>query len=276
MANHFFQDVARSERYFTATLLSHLLMANSFEGTKLLFRFLLKKESFDEGLDFEIVTELDPLRDASVFDNDIHLMYKDHGRVAVPDIFIRWGTYAFVIEAKFFTLPYQEDLEYQVNEQKRAIDLIIHKTKYDKNKLQYCLLLIKKPEGFNDNTILTINWDDLIELFENKMAQPISSDCRYSLDIIKHSIVRAKAELQKQSKVTYKKFNSIQELIAQLPQLLIEGMLYVGFSEGFYSNIFDLEYFEKRSHYRISNTMYSNNWIRIEDLIAKYISLKYK
>lgn len=271
-----FDKTARSERYFTATHLAHLLMANNFEGTKLLFKYLLKDENRNEGLDFEIVTELDPLRDASVSDKDIQLLFKDHGRVAVPDIFIRWGSYTFVIEAKFFTLPYPEDLEYQVNEQRRAISLIIDKTNYDVNKIQYCLLLIKNPGAFVDNSICLIVWDELIELFENKLSKPIFDDVRYSLEIIKHSVNRAKGELQKLSKVTYKQIKSIQNLIAQLPQLLKEGKIYVGFSEGFYTNNFDLDYFEGRSHYRISDTKYSDNWIRIEDLISKYISLKYK
>lgn len=275
MNKYYFQDKARSERYFTATLLAHLLMANNFEGTKLLFKYLKKDDNFDEGTDFEIVTELDPLRDASVSDKDIQLLFKDHGRVAVPDIFIRWGRYAFVIEAKFFTLPYPEDLEYQVSEQKRAISLIIDKTRYDINKIQYYLLLITNPGGFTDNTIPVIVWDDLIELFENKISMPVTDDVSYSLGIIKHSVKRAKAEIQKQSKVTYKQIKTIHELITKLPQLLNDGKIYVGFSEGFYTNEFDLDYLEKRSHYRISDTKYSNNWIRIEDLIAKYISLKY-
>lgn len=71
MKKYIFQDVSRSERYFTTTLLSHLLMANNFEGTKLLFKFLFNKDDFDGGLGFEIVTELDPLRDPSVLDSEM-------------------------------------------------------------------------------------------------------------------------------------------------------------------------------------------------------------
>ena len=95
MANHFFQDVARSESYFTATLLSHLLMANNFEGTKLLFKYLKNDANFDEGTDFEIVTELDPLRDASVTNTIIQKLFKENGRMAVPDIFFTLGYLRF-------------------------------------------------------------------------------------------------------------------------------------------------------------------------------------
>ena len=117
---YYFQDVARSERYFTATHFAHLLMSNNFEGTKIFFRFILNNESFDEGDDFEIVTELDPIRDASVLGNTEKQLFMENGRVAVPDIFLRWGNYACIIEAKFFTLPRWDDLKNQVNEQKKS------------------------------------------------------------------------------------------------------------------------------------------------------------
>ena len=274
-SKYYFQDVARSERYFTATLLSHLLMANNFEGTKLLFKFLLKNDNFDGGIDFEFVTELDPLRDASVSDKDIQQLFKDHGRVAVPDIFIRWGSNSFVIEAKFFTLPKWKKLEAQINEQKRALSLIFDKTKYDELTVEHCLLLIKSPESVKDKSTRVITWDEIVELLETKMLPKISFDCTYSLDILKRSIKRAKTELEKNKKTPHIKISSIQELIEKLPQLLEDGMVYVGFSQGLHSPKCNLEYLENRPFYKVSDEKYSKNWIRIEDIISKYIGLKY-
>lgn len=275
MEKYNFQEVARSERYFTATLLSHLLMANNFEGTKLLFKHLLKNNNFDGGIDFEFVTELDPLRDASVSDKDIQQLFKDNGRVAVPDIFIRWGSYAFVIEAKFFTLPKWKKLKTQINEQKRALSLIFDKTKYDDMTVQHCLLLIKNPERIKDESTIVITWDEIVELLETKMIPKISIDCTYSIEILKQSIKRAKTELERNKKTPHIKIGSIQELIEKLPQLLEDGMVYVGFSQGLHAPDCSLEYLENRPFYKISDEKYSKNWIRIEDIIAKYISLKY-
>lgn len=275
MGKYNFQEVARSERYFTATLLSHLLMANSFEGTKLLFKYLLKNNDFDGGIDFEFVTELDPLRDPSVSDKDIQQRFKDNGRVAVPDIFIRWGNNAFVIEAKFFTLPKWKKLEAQINEQKRALSLILDKTKYDKISVMHCLLLIKNPQRINEKSTPVITWDEIVELLEMKMIPKISNDCTYSLEILKQSIMRAKTELERNKKTPHIKIGSIQELIEKLPQLLEDGMVYVGFSQGLQPPKCNLEYLENRPYYKVSDEKYSKNWIRIEDIISKYISLKY-
>jgi hypothetical protein len=275
MVNHYFQDVARSERYFTATLLAHLLMANNFEGTKLLFKYLQKDDSFDEGADFEIVTELDPLRDASVTNTIIQKLFKENGRVAVPDIFLRWGTFAFVIEAKFFTLPKWAKLKTQIKKQKEALRLILDKTMYDEIKLQHCLLLVKKPGGIEEKSIPVIIWDELIDLLEKNLSLPISLDCKYSFDILKRSIMRAKTELEKNIETPHIRISSIQALIEQLPQLLEDGMVYVGFSQGLNSPKCDLKYLETRSHYKVADEKYGKNWIRIEEIIGKYISLKY-
>lgn len=275
MAKHYFHDVARSERYFTATLLPHLLMANGFEGTKLLFKYILQDDKINEKDDFEIVTELDPLRDASLLNKDIHVLYKDNGRVAVPDICIRWGSHVLVIEAKFFTLPYWEDLEYQVNEQKRAIDLVISNTNYNKNKITYCLLLVEKPTGTKNNSILTFTWSEIIELLENNISQNISIDTRYSIEIIKQSIKRAKKEFEKQPKIKYIKIKTIEELIERMPVLISKGTIWVGFSEGLSLDIIDLDYLKNRSHYKVTDDPgNSNNWIRIDELITKYLDLR--
>lgn len=276
MAKHNFQDVVRAERYFTATLLPHLLMGNDFEGIKYLFRYLFSTINFEESTDFEIVTELDPIRDASLINKDIQLLFKDHGRVAVPDLFIRWGAYIIVIEAKFFTLPYWDDLEYQVNEQKRAIELVINNTNYDINKFMYCLLLIEKPTGMNKTSIRIITWDEIIKMMESKMSHNISADFRYSFDIIKHSIVRAKKEFEKQPKITFIKIKNIDVLIQKMPELISKGKIWVGFSEGITLQTIDLNYLKNRSHYKVTdNPGRSTNWIRIDKLIAKYLDLNF-
>lgn len=275
MAKYNFQDVARSERYFTATLLPHLLMANGFEGADILLRHVFKNTNFKPDDEFEIVTELDPLRDASVVNNFIKDQFKEHGRIAVPDVFIRRGNYILIIEAKFFTLPYWEDLEYQVGEQKRAFDMVRKETNYVNSTIEYCLLLVKAPDGVKNNSIFTLTWDEILNLLETNLTSSDSIDIKYALDIIKQSNSRAKPELSKISNRGHTHISSIGELVDKLPLLLKERKIYVGFSEGFYSDEIDLNYLESRSHYKVSDKQYTSNWIRIEDLVAKYISLKY-
>jgi len=122
LAMYTFDRVARAERYFADTLLPHLLMAHEFMGLKLLFRHVLSQVDFSQFPDdFELVTELDPLRDGSVGNETVRTLYRDLGRVTVPDLFVRWDRYCLVIEAKFFTDPADDELTEQVSLQRKAI-----------------------------------------------------------------------------------------------------------------------------------------------------------
>ncbi len=271
-----FHDVARSERYFTATLLSHLLMANNFEGLKILFNHLEIKPIDTTNKEFEIVTELDPLRDGGAVNTFIKDTFRQEGRVAVPDIFLRWGEQILVIEAKFFSLPIEEALEAQLNEQKRAISLVVDKTVYESTKITYSLLLIDKTGVTNTSDAKLMTWDDVINLF-NPVLSSLSDDCKYSLKVIEQSIIRAKDELLKTSKtkVTWIEIKTIEELIKGLSDNIDNGYRYVGFSEGLDNPILTPDFFEKRSCYRISKIKWTHNWYEVEKVISKYISLKY-
>lgn len=274
MKKHYFHDVARSERYYTSTLLAHLLMSNDFEGVKLLFKYLFKDFENEDSDDFEIVTELDPLRDGSVSNKDIKQLYRDNGRVAVPDVFIRWGTKVIVIEAKFFTHPNDEDLEKQVLEQKRALELIIKKTNYNVKDIEYCLLTIRRTDNTLIQNIHWITWDDIIRLFNTNYSKNHPKNIAYTIDIINNAIERAKKETEK-TDVKYSHINTIDELVAKLPELIKNGEVWVGFSEKEPLEDISLEYLEKRSHYRVSKKPYSKNWIRIDELVRRYISVKH-
>ena len=269
---YYFHDVARSERYFTATHLAHLLMSNNFEGTKRILSRIHGIE-IEEPDDFEIVTELDPIRDASVLGKAAKQMFKENGRVAVPDIFLRCGNYACIIEAKFFTLPAWEDLRNQVNEQKKAINLVISSTKYEKINLKYCLLLVDSDNLPRTDEIVILTWDEIMA--ELHVTGKVSEDYQYSVKIIREAIRRATKEFSK-SKKGWTKINSFQKLISSLPKLLDEGKIWVGFGEKLPLDQYDLSYLEKRSEYRVSEERLSNNWIRIDELVSRYITLKYE
>ncbi|MBP7678787.1 MAG: hypothetical protein KA096_00015 [Bacteroidales bacterium] len=276
MQKYFFQDVARAERYFTATLLPHLLMINNFEGVKILFRHVYNDNNLSEPDDFEIVTELDPVRDGSVYNDDVRKIYKELGRIAVPDLFIRWGKRILAIEAKFFTEPTSDELQDQLKLQWDALSAIIAQTNYDPSNIQQCLLLINAPKDKLSPNIIILTWDEVVGLFDKYSTNLHITDCYQVLSILKGSIARARMELQRASEVTYTKVSNIEELIILLPKLIESKKVWVGFSEGISLDEIDLDYLLHRSHYRVSNKKHSPNWIRIDELIAKYISLKTK
>ena len=105
MANSF-SGTARSERHFTALLLPHLLMSNNFAGARALFRRLdLDSGQAPDSSDIEIVAELNPIRDVVGRVTDGNTADSEKQSQVVPDLFIRIGGSALVIEAKFFTHP---------------------------------------------------------------------------------------------------------------------------------------------------------------------------
>ncbi len=273
-SKYYFQDVARSERYFTATHLAHLLMANNFEGTKLFFKQFFQNEVVDGNEDFEVVTEVDLLRDPGKQDHEIKQLFHDHGRIAVPDLFVRWGKNAFVIEAKFFTLPNISRLKNQVEEQRRAVNYILDKTAYADFKITYAIIALEFKQKNQIKDILTLNWKQIVDLFESQLALPISNDCKYSITIINDAIERAQNELFPISNTNWIRFNSFNELYDQWEQLIEAGYLYIGFSEGLSSYRVDLQHSLLRNQYKVSTTKDNNKWIELKDLIAKYHKLK--
>ncbi len=275
MQKHYFHDVARSERYFTATLLPHLLMADGFRGIKLLFKYIFD-DKINEPDDFEIVTELDPVRDGSVYNSNIKKIFKESGRIAVPDIFIRWGMRILAIEAKFFTQPTADELNEQIKLQWDALSAIISSTHYDLENIHQCLLIINEPIGKIDSQIKILTWSEILDLLTSHNMDLLSNDNKYAFDILRNSIKRAKKELAKTTDVTYSIINDIETLVSQMPSLIESGNIWVGFSEGIELDTIDLNYLRQRDHYRVSDKKYTSNWIRIDELITKYISLKFE
>ena len=106
-------DLNRSERYFTATILPYFLAFNSFEYVGE-FILALKGPTPPSESDIdsiEVITEVDFIRDSRKWaeiqdDSEMYEKYNrllsDTGRLAVPDVFIKYGKTIIVIEGKFF------------------------------------------------------------------------------------------------------------------------------------------------------------------------------
>jgi len=271
MENYTFDKVARGERYFTSTILPILLTANNNAGVKNLF-----EKCFDhapEEGDFELVTELDPLRDGSVYNNSVKELFKKEKRVAVPDLFLRINDKIIILEGKFFTFPSSNELEKQIEEQKRAFEMVQDCTKYENTETKFVGLTVNELSLTDPYQCIT--WDEMIEVVSN--GNDLTSG-QYFLEILQDAIGRAKdewEEVKSKTNVTYERisFNDMRERAGELIQ---EGKVFVGFSEGLVAlKEMNLEELKNRDHYRISSIQWSDNWIPITKVLERFIEVEY-
>jgi len=270
-----FDSVARSERYFTSLILPHLLLSNNYHLLKALFNQIFNIDfSKLKNPEYEIVSELDPIRDGSVHSKDVRTIFIENRRIAVPDLFLRINNYILIIEAKFFTHPNEEELTQQINLQIKAINKVLKYTNYKNCKIVYCLLTSLKT-NLRDKNITTLTWDDIIELSMKNTHISIGNDFKYVLDILTKSNERAKKWLKPIGKITFKKY-TFNELFDNLSNFIKNDKIYVGIDGGINKllnlSLIDLQ---TRSHYKVSETKWSDNWITIDNLIKRYLTLKY-
>jgi hypothetical protein len=260
-----FVDVARAERFYVATILGHVLMANGFMGLKLLFAqvFGSKTKTCPKVDDFEIVSELDPLRDASVYNTAVQKIYQKYRRIAVPDLFLRWGGLCLIIEAKFFTDPSAEKLGAQIALQKQAIARIKKFTSY--SDIKFASLALDKTTGIK-NTV-SLSWEDIVKLMDKIPPAGLSEDLVYCRRVLSAAIARARGELKDlaSGKITYTKYR-FSDLISVLEK---DTSGFVGFQGGSARLAStDRKQLGARSHYKFSLRSWSkDNWIPAEEFL---------
>lgn len=259
-----FTEVARAERFYVATIFSHILMANDFAGLKLLFGKLFKEEAakLKDSTDFEVVSELDPLRDPSVYSKEVRKIFHSYRRIAVPDLFLRWGHLGLVLEAKFFTDPSEEKLEEQINLQKEAIGRTKRYTAY--NKIEFVSLALNKAKIPNTKGL---SWDDVSVLLNELLRSSRSRDLAYCKAVLDNAIGRAKKELQeyKSGKVSYERYPKLIRLLERIEKKC-DG--YVGVDGGLSAlALMSKAELLGRSHYKYSLTQWSENWIPARDFL---------
>ena len=172
-----FDQVARAERYFADTLLPHLLMADDFTRLKILFAHVYPSVNFANYVgSFELVSELDPLRDSAISNPVIRKLFQLHKRIAVPDLFLRWGDYCIVVEANFFTDPLDIAINQQLASQQDAISKVKAETIYSKMDIIYLAISITEYKNLTNSMCLT--WKDLLDVI-TKNCTVISSDQLY-------------------------------------------------------------------------------------------------
>lgn len=269
-----FDKVARTERYYTSTILPFLLMSNSYKGLYLFFNEIFGENLRNQESDIvELVTELDPLRDSSTVNDAIKAIYKKKKRIAVPDLFLRINSKIIIIEAKFFTFPDKEQIEQQVNLQKHAIECIKRYTIYSNCEIKYVALTIQEQKNAT-GYIHWITWDKIIEIIESVNN---IEECAYYLNVLKSANERAKQENSSKTSLYTWEHVKFNELLDNCNDYIKQGKVFVGFMGGYEElHRMNLKDLENRNHYKISETCISNNWITIDKILSKYIDLKYK
>ena len=270
-----FSRTARSERHFSALLLPHLLMSNNFAGCRALFEELELCEGEAFAPDHvEIVAEPNPIRDVAGWADKPEAMPSERQGQVVPDLFLRIGNSALVIEAKFFTHPSASAVADQLKKQRDAIESVLRHTEYADCTFRYLALTVGRPKGLAewDEDMSRMTWSEVISVLEPFVDVDVSPDSAYALKELRHAVERSSAE--RRSSKENGRCGSIEELLCQAPALLKDGNLYIGFGGG--QRALDkatVEDMEKRSHYKYSDEP-SENWIPLHSVVSHYLKLK--
>lgn len=273
-----FSRTARRERHFTALLLPHLLMSNNFAGARALFASLgLDSGQAPDSSDIEIVAELNPIGHVVGRVTDGNTADPKKHKQVVPDLFIRIGGSALVIEAKFFTHPSGSDVARQLSSQRDAIDEALPHTEYSGCRFHYLALTVLPlddvAEWPNDSSRRT--WSEVISVLEPVVGTNGGADTVYSLEMLKDAVERSRGEAtssNERGRVT-----SIEKLLKKAITLLKSGYRYVGFIGGEQElRTYTVEDFEERSHYKYSDCQptNNNNWLPLHSVVSRYLKLK--
>lgn len=102
---------------------------------------------------------------------------------------------------------------------------------------------------------------------------PNSEDLNYYKIVIQKAKDRAINESARL--VNYEKLK-FEDLLAKLPQLIIQGKIFVGFTGGIeaLSSVSEIAELVNRSHYKVSDTQWTHNWIPLDMFLHKVFELK--
>lgn len=271
-----FKGTARSERHFSALLLPHLLMSNNFAGCRALF----KKLGISDGEPFdrdhvEIVAELNPIRD--VMERSDVMVAESPGRQSqvVPDLFLRIGGSALVIEAKFFTHPSASAVANQLTKQRDAIERVLRHTEYANCTFYYLALTVDELSDIPNRGKGTfqMTWSEVIEVLKEVFETDDGQDTKYALEELKDAVERSRGE--RKSSNENGRCETIRELLQESLRLTENGNRYIGYTGGrralAEATVEDLE---NRGHYKYSNHRPNKNWIPLHSVISRYLKLK--
>ena len=180
-------DICRTERYYTATLLPLILLNEDFSGLLTFLETLASKGVqavkvrnqaptalwSDEKLDHvELVTEMDIVRDVKFYSSWIDGLDKvavDKLDMVRPDVVIIINSLLLVIEGKFFGDPQsQQDAKEQIQAQRRIIEgIILQFPGYEFDR--YCHIYLSAESHLTPTEIechAVLTWEDIKQLSE--------------------------------------------------------------------------------------------------------------
>ena len=271
-----FARTARSERHYSALLLPHLLMSNDFAGCRALFEKLGLGGGEEFGPDdIEIVAELNPLRDVAARADEFEEAPPERQGQVVPDLFLRLGDSALVIEAKFFTHPSATKIADQLKAQRKAIEKVLRLTPYARCRFRYLALTAQPLAGVEDEDtdMACMTWSDLVSVLKSVVDAGGSRDTAYALEALEDAVHRSTAE--NRSSGEQGRCGSIGELLRDAPTLLDKGYRYIGFIGGKRALAkATVKELEDRGHYKYSDRKPNGNWVPLHSVISHYLKSK--
>lgn len=271
-----FSRTARSERHFSALLLPHLLMTNDFAGCRALFEKLGLVGGEEFGPDeIEIVAEPNPIRDVAARADEFEEAPPERRGQVVPDLFLRMGDSALVIETKFFTYPPASEVADQLKAQRKAIERVLRLTPYEGCRFRYLALTVQPLAGLTDGDtdMASMTWSDVLSVLKPVVDAGGSRDTAYALEALEDAVRRSTAE--KRSSVEQGRCGSIGELLRDAPALLDKGYRYIGFTGGKPALAkATAEEMEDRGHYKYSDRKPNGNWLPLHSVVSHYLKSK--
>lgn len=192
-----FHNYCRSEKFFSATLLSYLLINNNFNGLKRFLSYLNEKSFYplyNNGIqkpiqedliastnDVHFATEMNVIQDLSHIGHSINpesLKKKIKGE-AIPDVISVIGEIILIIEVKYYTNYYESKLSQQLDQQKYIFDVL--KDLYgndDMGVLHVCIC----PDRISLANGYVITWEEIYNLFKN------TPNCEFALSSLKYNL----------------------------------------------------------------------------------------
>lgn len=189
-------NYCRSEKFFSATLLSFLLLNNNFSGLKRFLDFLnertffpvfngirkpIRRELLTSFEDVHYATEMNVIQDLThngYLISPKSLTKKNKGE-AIPDIISVIGEIVLIIEVKYYSNYYESKLDQQLAQQKYVFDVI--KDLYgneNMGELHVCIC----PDRINLINGYVLTWEDVYNLFRN------TRDCKFVLESMQYNI----------------------------------------------------------------------------------------
>lgn len=278
-------DLNRSERYFTATILPYFLVFDSF---KHMHEFILALNgptlpSEEDLKSVELITEVDFIRDLRKWaeiheETDRYEKYenllRDVGRLAVPDVLIKYGKTIIVIEGKFFQKRRPVYYEEQVLLQQKLIDLI--KEEYPTFSFFHVFLTadtsLKQIPGIHK----VIYWQGEVMKLVNEIVEryPDHTELDYFKRRLENAITRYNEEFEKPTQPTDRsgtmRFYELSDLIDFLVKE--ENDCFVGYTGGYQELMkTTLQQAQERAYWQVNERQLTErNWIPKELFLAVF------